>query len=178
MLIDQFLPHYEIHARHEVSVRARIDRVYAAVRELDISDARLTHLLFRLRGIPADSRFTLDDLLKMRFTLLGETENEELLLGLVGRFWTLSGGLLRLDAEGYRSFDRAGYAKAAWNFSLAQQSNDTVLLATETRVHCTNDESRRRFKLYWRLIGTFSGLIRREILRALKKNATASHFSS
>jgi hypothetical protein len=107
----------------------------------------------------------------MRFILLGEKPNEELLLGLVGRFWTLSGELRRLDSEGFRKFNEPGFAKAAWNFSLSERSDGSVLLETETRVCCTNDASRKRFRLYWFVIGVFSGLIRREVLRAVKQNA-------
>ncbi len=89
MLIDDFLPRYDVRERHRTKVNASVDEVYAAVRQLDISQAKLTQWLFRLRGIPASSNFNLDNFLKMRFILLGERPNEELLLGLVGRFWGL-----------------------------------------------------------------------------------------
>jgi hypothetical protein len=175
MLIDDFLPKYDVSERHRTTVRAPVEQVYAAVRRLDISRARLSMFLFRLRGLPAGSSapycFNLSDLLKMRFILLGERENEELLLGLVGRFWTPSGELRRLDKEGYRNFQVPGFAKAAWNFSLSEQDGGRVLLETETRVYCTDDSSRRRFRFYWFFIGAFSGLIRREILQAVKQNA-------
>lgn len=107
----------------------------------------------------------------MRFILLGERQNEELLLGLVGRFWTPSGKLLRLDAKGFRNFDDPGYAMAVWNFTLREQLDKSVQLETETRVFCTDAASRRRFKFYWLIIGAFSGLIRREVLQAIKRNA-------
>ena len=179
MLIDDFLPNYDVRERHTAQVHAPIDKVYTTVRELDLSQAKLSMLLFRLRGLPAGrfapSCFTLDDFLKMRFILLGERPDEELLLGLVGRFWTPSGELLRLDAEGFRDFNEPGYAKAVWNFTLAKQPCDEVMLATETRVYCLDETSRRRFRLYWLLIGAFSGLIRRELLRTVKRNAERLH---
>jgi hypothetical protein len=37
-----------------------------------------------------------------------------------------------------------------------------------------DDESRRRFRLYWLFIGPFSGLIRRKILRSIKHEAERS----
>ena len=180
MLIDDFLASYDVRERHGIKVHAPVERVYAAVRQLDISGAKLSMFLFRLRGIPAGtscapSCFNLDDFLKMRFILLGERPNEELLLGLVGRFWTPSGELRRLDAAGFREFNEPGYAKAAWNFSLSEQPDASVLLETETRVYCLDDASRRRFRLYWLLVGSFSGLIRREVLRAVKRNAERPH---
>jgi hypothetical protein len=175
MLIDEFLPSYDIRERHHIIVRAPIDKVYVAVRQLDLSQAKLSMFLMWLRGIPngisAPSCFTLDDFLKMRFILLGEKPNEELLLGVVGRFWTLSGELRRLDSEGFRKFDEPGFAKAVWNFSLSERTDSSVLLETETRIYCTDDASRRRFRLYWLVIGAFSGLIRREVLRAVRQNA-------
>lgn len=175
MLIDEFLPGWDVRERHSIKVHAPVDKVYAAVRRLDISRTKLTMFLFRLRGIPTGrftpSCFTLDDFLKMRFILLGEKPYEELLLGLVGRFWTASGDLRRLDAEGFRSFKEQGYAKAAWNFSLNEKPDGSVLLETETRVYCLDQSSRRRFRLYWLLVGPFSGLIRREVLQAVKRSA-------
>lgn len=178
MLIDDFLPDYDVRERHRIKVRAPIDKVYAAIQELDLKDAKLSMFLFRLRGMPAGKGaptcFKLDDFLRMRFILLGERTNEELLLGLVGRFWTPSGELLRLDATDFRGFNEPGFAKAAWNFSLAEQPDKTVLLETETRVLCLDDASRRRFRLYWLFVGTFSGLIRKEILQALKQSAEKS----
>src|SRR5215210_3190689 len=171
MLIDDFLPNYDVHEQHQIKVCAPINRVYAEIRNLDISQAKLSMFLFRLRGTSAPSCFTLNDFLKMRFILLGEKPNEELLLGLVGRFWTPSGELRLLDAEGYRNFNEPGYAKAAWNFSVSEQPDGSVLLETETRVYCLDNVSRRWFRLYWLVIGAFSGIIRREVLQAIKRNA-------
>lgn len=174
MLIDEFLPAYHVRERHRTRVRAPVGEVYAAVRHLDISRAKLTMLLFRLRGIAAGlsapSCFTLDDFLKMKFILLGEKTNEELLLGLVGRFWTPTGELRRVEAEKFREFDEKGYAKAAWNFSLSEQPGGFVRLETETRVYCLDEVSRRRFRWYWLLVGAFSGLIRREILQVVRSD--------
>ena len=175
MLIDDFLPKYDVRERHRVRVRAPIRKVYSAARELDLREAKLSMFLFRLRGFPsgknAPTCFKLDDFLKMRFILLGEKVNEELLLGLAGRFWTPSGELRRLDAPSFRDFNESGYAKAVWNFSLSELPDKTVLLETETRVLCLDEGSRRRFRIYWLFVGTFSGLIRKEILEAVKRTA-------
>ncbi len=170
MLIDEYLPIYDVRERHRITVHAPVERVYWAVRQLDISEARLTRLLFRLRGISCPPRFALDDFLKMRFILLGERTREELLLGLIGKFWTPAGELRRLEPEEFTDFNERGYAKAAWNFSLLEQANGTVSLGTETRVYCTDSASRARFRLYWTLIGAFSGLVRREMLQIIKRN--------
>jgi hypothetical protein len=44
-------------------------------------------------------------------------------------------------------------------------------LTTETRIKCLDNESRRSFGFYWMFIQPFSGLIRMEMLRAIKRKA-------
>ena len=47
-------------------------------------------------------------------------------------------------------------------------------LSTETRVKATNEQARRRFRLYWLAIGPFSALIRRRWLAAAIASAKRS----
>ena len=182
-LIDELLPTYDVAERHHVEVRAPIEQVYAAARRLDLGGSGVVRMLFWLRGLPAlflrpSNRdqagrlgLTLDALLDSGFVLLDERPNEELVLGLVGRFWTPSGEIQRLTPKGFRDFQRPGYAKAVWNFSLSGWAEGTTLLATETRVLCLDTTSRKRFLPYWAFVGRFSGLIRRQILRSIKRQA-------
>jgi len=46
-------------------------------------------------------------------------------------------------------------------------------LTTETRVLCSGTAALRSFKRYWLVVGPFSGLIRRHILRAIARVAEA-----
>jgi hypothetical protein len=176
-LIDEWMPRWDVVERHETRIRASRERVWRAGRTLDLGASPVIRALFALRSLPAlFSRqprqealgITMDGLLRSGFVLLGERPGEELLLGLVGQFWRPSGCILRLTADEVRGFDRPGYAVAAWNFTLADDG-EAVRLATETRVRCTDDASRRSFRRYWRLIGPFSGLTRREMLRSIRR---------
>jgi hypothetical protein len=169
MLIDDFLSEYDFVERHGVSIRAAATDIYRAANEVDFSESFLIRWLFRLRGLSSE-KVTLDSLKTSRFAILGETLNRELVLGVVGRFWTLKGELKKIDAESFKRFDSAGYAKAAWNFSLSPDGDDTRL-TTETRIKCTDDESRSSFRFYWTFIRPFSGLIRTEMLRLIKNKA-------
>ncbi|MGH7601003.1 MAG: hypothetical protein ACREOI_31985 [bacterium] len=182
MLIDEFLPAYDAIEHHQIDIHSSAERVYMAARTLDLSGSAWVRWLFRLRGFPAlfFSRarslqeglgLTLDSLLKTGFILLGEMPLREIVLGLVGKFWTSSGCIQRLDKAGFLSFTTPDYAKAVWNFSLLPQADGTTRLLTETRVLCLDETSRRRFRLYWVFIRPFSGLIRREALRAIKRQA-------
>lgn len=177
MLIDEWMPAWDAQERHETRIRAPNERVWRAVRTLDLAASPVVKALFALRSIPAlfsrqrrDRALgtTLEALQRNGFVLLDERPGEELLLGLAGRFWRPSGGVLRLTADEVRAFDRPGYAVATWNFTLADDG-DAVRLATETRVRCTDDASRRSFRRYWAIVGPFSALTRREMLRTLRR---------
>ena len=46
-----------------------------------------------------------------------------------------------------------------------------TLLTTETRIKGTDEEARRRFRRYWRVVMPGSALIRRAWLRAIRRRA-------
>lgn len=170
MLLDEFLPAWDVRRIHATDVDARPDRVFAAVRRLDLSGSPINRVLFAARGLRASGGLKLSDLMTRGFVLLGEDPPRELVLGLVARPWTLMGGIRRLDPEGFRRFDRPGYARIGWSFLVEPRERGTRL-STETRIRCTDDASRRRFAWYWRVIGPFSGVVRREALTLIKRDA-------
>lgn len=57
------------------------------------------------------------------------------------------------------------------NFRIDDVGPGVCQVTTETRVHATDDDVRRRFKVYWRLIYPGSALIRQTWLRAIKVRA-------
>ncbi len=168
MLIDQALPRYDEREYHQIEISGERTEVYQTVRALDFSDSFLIRTLFRFRGLPATAT-NLDGLLQVGFLLVDEIPNVEFVLGLVGKFWTVRAQILQMDAVQYTEFNQRGYAKLAWNFVIQQSTPGLVRLSTETRIVCTDNRSRLRFKLYWFLIGRFSGLTRREMLRGVKR---------
>ncbi|UCF84468.1 MAG: hypothetical protein JSV50_02220, partial [Desulfobacteraceae bacterium] len=165
---DEFLPAYDVNERHHIDVHAPAEKVYQVVQSLDFRDSRIVKWLFRLRGIP-EYALTLDGLLELGFVILGETPNQEIVIGLVGRFWTRAVDIQHLDPGTFRNFDRKGFAKAIANISLSRQTDTITRVTTETRVHCIGNSSRRYFRLYWFLISPFSAWIRREWLRIIKR---------
>jgi hypothetical protein len=169
MLIDDFMPKYDFSETHDIKIRAKAGQVFEAANKVDLSESWIIRLLFCLRGLPSTG-ITLRELRKSRFEILGEAENKELLLGLAGRFWTLAGDLRKINSRNFREFNEKGFAKAVWNFSLDESEGETRL-TTETRIECLDAESRRSFGFYWTFIQPFSGLIRSEMLKTIKKKA-------
>jgi hypothetical protein len=168
MLIDEFLPGYDVNERHHIDVHAPVEKVYQVVQSLDFRDSRIIKWLFRLRGIP-EYALTLDGLLEFGFIILGETPNQEIVIGLVGRFWTRAVHIQHLDPESFRKFDRKGFAKAVATISLFRQTGEISRVTTETSVYCIGNSSRRYCRLYWFLISPLSAWIRREWLRIIKR---------
>lgn len=173
MLIDEFIPNYNVSARYQTNVRSSVERAYAEARNLDMRDSRIIRFLYQLRGLPANG-LTLDGMLDWGFVMLADEPSKEIVFGLAGRFWTHKPQIRHLDAEDFAAFEQPGFAKAVGNISFREEGGGT-LVATETRVHCPDVSSRRRFRMYWTIISPFSGLIRREWLRLIKQNAEAEN---
>ncbi|NNM34852.1 MAG: hypothetical protein HKO53_17375 [Gemmatimonadetes bacterium] len=166
--VDDFLPRFDVQSRHSTVIGAPAAHVYRLTRELDISRSPIVRSLFRLRGLPASAR-TLDDLAKRRFLPLLEQPPAGFVLGLVGQFWRPAGRLVDFDPTEFAAFQPPGYAKAIWSFDVTPLPGSRSRLRTVTRVVCPDRKTRRSFKLYWAFVGPFSGLVRREILRSVKR---------
>jgi hypothetical protein len=186
MLIDQFMPEFHVTEHHQILIAAPPDVVFAALYQADLADSTITRALFWLRTLPARlgrrrvqqserPKMTLANAIKSGFTLLGETAPTEVALGLVGRFWKATGGTRPnvSTAEEFLRFSEAGWAKSVMNFTV-QPAPGGTLVTTETRTLCTDEESRRRFRRYWTLIGPFSALIRIMMLRSLRRHVVGS----
>jgi hypothetical protein len=184
MLIDSFAPNPDAVETHSIMVDASRDVVYQALWTADLGGSPLIKFLLALRSIPAfianpcrspprNQPITLQTIIDSNFGMLAEKPNEEIVLGVTGRFWRPTGNLSPFNRA---DFDRpvpAGLARGVWNFSLSEQSDGQTILSTETRVICGDPASRRKFKGYWLIVRPFSGLIRLIMLRRVRKTAEA-----
>jgi hypothetical protein len=182
MRIDEWMPSYDFVERHTTYVRAPPPTVYQALLDVDLGRLFVVRLLLGLRALAAllgSSRRSLRGLgdgtlrtfLGRRFTVLVEDPPTEIVLGITGRFWMPSGSLVPTEAESFRDPPPAGTARAAWNFHLSADSPALARLTTETRIRCADAAARRSFRVYWRVVRPGSGLIRRAILNAVRREA-------
>ncbi len=179
MLIDDYLPSFEFVERHATDIAADRPTVYAALKTADFTRSRVISCLLTLRSLPSAlggrrrreraPGFTFERLRKAGFVPLAEDPPAEILIGVVGKFWTASGGRCDFTPDQFREFSPPGCAKAAWNFSLSQRSPESTRLATETRVLCLDRSSRRKFAAYWFIVRPFSGWIRMQMLAVVKQ---------
>ncbi len=61
--------------------------------------------------------------------------------------------------------------KIFWNFSFEITAENKTVVSTETRILCLTQKSKSAFSRYWFFIKPFSGLIRKEILRLVRRQA-------
>lgn len=102
------------------------------------------------------------------FTLLFRS-NEEVSLGLIGRFWRPDMGLLEIS--GSREFELYNDNKAAklvLRFHVVERSNGKRMLRTETFVYCPSRLTKLLFTPYWLVIRIASGWIRTRTLKLIK----------
>jgi len=179
-LIDDFLPNHDFSARYEIGINAPPPVVYQCLLAADFNETWVVRLLMTLRTgrrIPRD-RAPGDLRQRLRgtgFIILTEVPNEEIVIGVAGQFWHPDGGrFLDLRAEDFVDFCRPGYTKATWNFKLLADSAESMILSTETRIQCFGRAALWKFRLYWSLVGPFSGVIRKAILNQVKKAAESN----
>lgn len=180
MLIDDFMPVWDFSEKHETVIRASVEDVSRALHTADFSESFIVRWLLKLRGMSGEN-VTLASLKDTKFRILAEKENEEVVIGLAGKFWTPTGAMQDVDAGNFREFDKPGFAKAAWNFTVhsvndkqpVTNSDPETRVTTETRIQCMDDKSRGSFGFYWTFIQPFSGWIRNEMLAVVKRKAEA-----
>jgi hypothetical protein len=180
--LDKFLPRYDVRDRHSIVIDASPETVLAEVLRMTAREVPVMVALMAIRLLPEllrgrrvlglDDRPIVQQMERARFVRLAATD-DELVLGVVGRFWRPSGDRRRISAEDFARFDEPGWAKAAVNFR-AVPDRDHTRLSTETRVLACDAWARRRFGCYWRLIYPGSAAIRIAWLRAIRGRAERS----
>ncbi len=191
------MPEYDVVERHGTTVRATPETVFAAIREADLAGGLLARSLLACRTAPAalvtflgspsaawrefrhraatrTPGVRLRDFEHAGFHIVAEHAPDELVIGLLGRFWTARGGLCAsVSADTWRAGPPPGQALAGWNFTVTTRPDGWSDLRTETRVWCAPD-ARWKFRLYWLVVRPGSGLIRHAMLRAIRRHAEAA----
>jgi hypothetical protein len=197
VLLDELMPKYDVIERHRTVVAARPDTVYAALRAADLAGGPRAKLLLAVRAMPSAlialvrsprrgfvellaprnplrqrlRAVRLADFERAGFHVVAEQAPQEIVIGLLGKFWTARGALrATLSIEDFHKGPPNGYALAGWNFTVAARPDGQTELATETRVWCAED-ARLKFRAYWLLVRPGSGLIRRSMLGAIRREA-------
>ena len=180
--LDELAPEAQFEERHSLRIRATRSRIYRAIKEVTAGEITLFRALTWIRHLgrkggesildpPADEP-VLAVATRTGFLLLAEHEENELVIGTVV---IVPAGVRRpASLEQFMALAAPGIAKAVMNFRIEDRGDVSCVVSTETRVHATDETSRRRFGRYWLLIRPASGFIRRMWLRAIRRRAERS----
>ena len=183
-LIDRFVPDPDFQETRRLEVEAVPAEVLAAIKGTDLKDP-VINTLFAVRDLPNRLARTLGgespELENVSFTnipdvgpgwvKLGEEEGKELVLGAIGKFWRRDYGARDVAPEDFASFDEPGYLKLAVSSRAAELGYDQSVLHYEARVEATDDEARRQFVRYWKVIGPGNDVVVRRALQRIKAEA-------
>lgn len=170
------LPHAEFAESHSLVIASPPDRVWDALHSTRWSDLRLTKVLMLVRGLGFSGRHH-DDRTLMEggpVELLITVEDRYAAGGRVAKPWKpvpeVGPDVATLDE--LAAYAGAGWLKYGMDFTLHPLPGGRTRLETTTLCEPTDDVARRRFTPYWRFIRPFSGLVRRDLLRAVARRAT------
>lgn len=179
MLVDDFLPTYDVSDAVATVVDADVGATWDALMQVDLIEVGrqrplvgvlgalrmlpevVSHLLHG-EGLPASpERLTLRGTTTLTsgnggWVLLGERARDEMALGLVGKFWRPVIAYAPVTAEGFREFAEPGYAKTVYSLSVRALGDHRTLLTGTMRTATTDEHARRWFRRYWAL-GVGSG---------------------
>lgn len=189
--LDAFSRTPDFSERHERTVEAPADAVWAAATAVTPAEIRLLAPLMAVRSLPkvlarrrpespaVDDGSFLEVFEREGFVELhrdaGVTDGRAVAIyGAAGRFWspTRNAPVPLADAQAFARHDGAGTVKVAFSLEVVERGAST-LLTTETWIVGTDRAARRAFGRYWLLIRGPSGLIRRSWLAAIDRRARA-----
>jgi len=179
MLVDEFLPVYDVSDAVATVVEADVEATWRALMQVDLIEVGrrrpLVAALGALRALPdivshllhgespphAPKELRLRDTTALSlgeggWVLLGERPQDEIALGLVGKFWRPVIAYANVTADGFRDFAEPGYAKTVYSLSVRALSEQRTLLSGMMRTATTDEEARQWFRRYWTL-GVGSG---------------------
>jgi hypothetical protein len=172
MLVDEFLPVYDVSDGVATTVDADLATTWDALMEVDLIEVGRKQpavaILGMLRSLPeilshllqgeappqAPKQLHLRDMPKIPagqggWLLLGERPRDEIALGLVGKFWLPVIAYAKVTAEGFRDFSEPGYAKTIYSLSVRAVEPNRTLLSGVMRTATTDEQARRWFRRYW-----------------------------
>jgi len=172
MLVDDFLPEYDVSDGVAAAVQADLATTWDALMAVDLIEVGrqrpLVAVLGAIRMLPDVVSHMLHgelpprppERLRLRDTtalplgeggwvLLGERARDEIALGLVGKFWRPVIEFAKVPAERFRDFAEPGYAKTVYALSVRPLAEQRTLLSGVMRTATTDEDARRWFRRYW-----------------------------
>lgn len=164
--IARHMPDFRYREAWEIGTDATPAQVYTAFRTTDWRNAPELRALLMARDLPARIRsglglgewsarpLTLDSLIAARrLTLLEDRPGEGMVLGTVGRPWSLEETYTRVTPSGFSRFAEPNYAKAALSLEAVPRTGGGTRFIVEWRAQPTDETAARNLSRYWFFAG-------------------------
>lgn len=172
-MLDVLMPRYHFAERHHRHIAAGADAVWDALTRVTVRDLTVTRPLLALRH-PGEHATTGPLLTTGPLPLLFVEPGRYALAGTVAQPWRRHPVHRRVhDAGEVADFAEPGWAAYFTDFRIVATGHGCVL-TTETRVFTIGVRARLCFAAYWALIRVPSGIVRRDVLRAIAHIAEVS----
>ena len=185
LLLDGFMPLYDIVERHRVHVDAPAALTLDAARALDAQDSCIIRAVFRGRELMFGSerdaapppKGLLAGALAIGWGVLADKDHE-IVLGAVTRPWEPNPVFRDLLPRDFAGFAEPGYVKIAFTLRADPIDEISSIFRSETRAIATDMEARARFRKYWAMVSPGVALIRRAMLAPIKAGAERQFLES
>lgn len=193
LLIDRYLPRYDVTLIEHVVVDADVATTWRAVHDLDLMRVHtpLMDAAMRLRGVPVavarllgraqpatppptELRLVGNSVGLPGWLPLADIPEREVVLGAVGRFWQPDiewYDVGSMTPDEFAGFAEPGWGRIAAGFSLRSYGTSRTLVSYEARTATADPGSARRFARYWWLVRPFVRHIMRATLTTIRHDA-------
>jgi len=202
MLVDDFLPEYDVSDAVANVVDADLATTWDALMEVDLIDVGrkrpLVGILGAIRILPdivghmlhgeppqrPPEHLRLRDITQLSldkggWVLLGERFRDEIALGLVGKFWRPVIEFAKVPADRFREFAEPGFAKTIYALSVRPVGPHRTVLSGTMRTATTDAQARRWFRRYWTFgVGSGAHVLVNGLLDVTREMAEARAGSS
>lgn len=197
MLVDDFLPIYDVSDAVATVVNADLATTWDALMVVDLIEVGrkrpLVGVLGAIRILPDIVSHMLHGELPQRppehmrlrdttsipmgaggWVLLSERAQDEIALGLVGKFWRPVIEFAKVRPAQFRDFGEPGYAKTVYSLSVRALDGRGTLLSGVMRTATTDEHARRWFRRYWTLgVGSGAHILVNGLLDVTREMAEA-----
>ena len=177
-LLDRFVPLADVRGRHHVVIHASAALVIQVARNFNIESIWLVRSLFKLRakllGAPPyvqSQAGLIEQMQSIGWACLAEDCDRYFIAGATCRPWQAEPGFTPIPPESFAAFSVPGQVKIAWTLEAEEIAPALTQFATETRVVATDEQARKKFRLYWRKFGAGIILIRLVLLPVIRRRA-------
>ena len=185
LLLDVFMPNYDVAERHQTEVEAPAGITLSAAAAMNIEKRILIRAIFKgrellLRSKPEDTVHPPG--LLARCSLLdgawADLPGREVVLGSVTRPWEPNPVFRALPPDEFAAFNEPGYVKIVFTLRADNAGSGNSVFRTETRAIATDPVSRKKFRRYWTFLSPGIVAIRRLLVAAVKREAEKLQFAA